>query len=111
MRETRDAQVSKFDFYAKHEQAQRLRKLSELLDQHPVFLYLVEQDFDKKGAKRTGARGLSLESILRCLLLKQMLGVSYEKLAFHLSDSPTCRTFARMRSGRSPSKSALQATD
>lgn len=110
MRETRDAQSSIFDFYAKHEKAQQLRELSELLDQHPIILSLVEHDFDKTNVANTGARGLSLESILRCLLLKQILCVSYEKLAFHLADSPTYRTFARVREERSPSKSALQAT-
>ena len=110
MRETRDAQASIFDFYSKHEKAQQLRELSELLDRHPIILHLIEPDFDQKDVNNTGARGLSLESILRCLLLKQMLGVSYDKLAFHLSDSPTYRTFARLRQGRSPSKSALQST-
>lgn len=110
MRETRDAQTSIFDFYSQHEKAQQLRRLSELLDQHPIILQLVEQDFDKNDVNQTGARGLSLESILRCLFLKQILGVSYEKLAFHLSDSPTYRTFARLRNGRSPCKSALQST-
>lgn len=109
MRETRDAQCSIFDFYSKHESARQLRDLSDLLDQNPIVLHLMEQDFNSKDIKNTGARGLSLESILRCLLLKQILGVSYNRLAFHLSDSPTYRTFARLGSGRSPSKSALQS--
>lgn len=110
MREIRDAQHSIFDFYSKHESSRQLRDLSDLLDQNPIVLQLVKQDFNNKDVKNTGARGLSLESILRCLLLKQILGVSYHRLAFHLSDSPTYRTFARLRIGRSPSKSALQAT-
>ena len=54
--------------------------------------------------------GLSIESILRCLVLKQTTQLSYHKLAFHLCDSPTYRTFARLRAGQSPSKSSLQAT-
>ena len=107
MRETHNAQSGIFDFYSKHEKSQELRRLSELLDQHPVFLHVIEQDFQNINVKNTGARGLSLESILRCLLLKQMLGVCYEKLAFNLSDS---RTFARLREGRSPCKSSLQST-
>jgi len=110
MRQNRNAQSSIFDFYSKHEQSQQLRKLSELLDQHPIILILVEKDFDQPCKRNTGARGLSFESILRCLLLKQILGVSYDKLAFHLSDSPTYRTFTRLHEGRSPSKSALQST-
>lgn len=57
-----------------------------------------------------GACGLSLESILRSLLLKQILKVSYRKLAFHLCDSPTYRSIARLRDGQTPSHSALQGT-
>ena len=68
------------------------------------------RDFDKANVASTGACGLSIESILRCLVLKQTTPLSYHKLAFHLCDSPTYRTFARLRAGQSPSKSALQAT-
>jgi len=110
MRETRNAQASIFDFYAPHEHAQQLRKLSELLDEHPIILTLINRDFDRKELANTGACGLSLESILRCLLLKQILRVSYRQLAFHLSDSPSYRAFARLRYGDSPCKSALQST-
>jgi len=102
--------ASIFDFYAQHEYAQQLRRLSELLDKHPIILSLVERDFDKKEVANTGAWGLTLESILRCLLLKQILRVSYRQLAFNLSDSPSYRTFVRLRSGQLPDKSALQAS-
>jgi hypothetical protein len=39
-----------------------------------------------------------------------LLGVSYRKLEFHLSDSPSYQAFTRLASGRSSGKSALQAT-
>lgn len=110
MRETRHAQSSIFDFFAPHEHGRQLKALSDLLDKHPGILDLIEQDFDKKDVARTGACGLSLESIFRCLLLKKILKVSYRKLAFHLCDSPTCRSFARLRDGWSPSHAALQGT-
>ena len=110
MRETRNAQPSIFDFYCEHEQGDELQLLSDLLDEHPAILVLIEEDFDKKDVAHTGACGLALESILRCLLLKQMLKVSYRDLAFHLCDSPTYRSFARLRNGQTPSHSNLQAT-
>ena len=110
MRQTRDAQTHLFNFYADHPMGQQLRKLSELLDRHPIILSLLEGDFDKRNVRERGARGLSLESIFRCLLLKQILNVSYYKLAFHLADSQTYRTFARLRPSCFPGKSALQAT-
>ena len=110
MRETRNAQASVFDFYSEHDKGKQLKALSDVLDQHPGILTLIEQDFSKHDVANTGARGLSLESIFRCLILKLTLGVSYRKLAFALSDSPTYRSFARLRGAQSPSSSALQAT-
>lgn len=110
MRETRNAQASIFDFYAKHELGQRFRQLSEKLDEYPRILNLVAQDFDNANVASTGACGLSVESIFRSLVLKQITGLSYQKLAFHLSDSPTYRAFVRLRPEQSPSKSALQST-
>jgi len=97
MRETRNAQMSVFDFYAKHELGKQLKDLSEILDEHPQLLSLIERDLREPGTASTGASGMSIESILRCLLLKQILGVSYNKLAFHLSDSLSYRTFARLK--------------
>ena len=68
------------------------------------------RDFDQTKVASTGACGLSIESILRCLVLKQTTPLSDHKLAFHLCDSPTYRTFARLKAGQLPSKSARQAT-
>jgi len=110
MRETRHAQSSIFDFYAEHELGQQLRELSELLDDYPGLLPLIELDLRDTDTACSGAKGLSVESVFRCLLLKQILQVSYEKLAFHLCDSPTYRTFARLNSEQFPSRSGLQAT-
>ena len=110
MRETRNAQSNIFDFYSEHDRGRQLKGLSDVLEQHAGVLSLVEQDFDKHDVASTGARGLSLESIFRCLVLKLILGVSYRELEFVLSDSPTYRRFARLRGAQSPSRSALQAT-
>jgi IS5 family transposase len=41
------------------------------------------------------------------MLLKQITGDSYEKLAFHLSDSSCYRSFARLPGHYKPGKSAL----
>jgi hypothetical protein len=47
-------------------------------------LNLIAEDFQFKELKATGRKGLSIESTFRCMLLKQITGDSYEKLAFHL---------------------------
>jgi IS5 family transposase len=110
MRETRNAQASVFDFYSEHDKGKQLKALSDLLDQHPSILTLIEHDFSKHDVANTGAKGLSLESIFRCLILKLALRASYRALEFALSDSPSYRSFARLRGAEAPSRSALQAT-
>lgn len=110
MRETRNAQASIFEHYSNHEYGIRLRKLSEVLDRHPEILALVAADLIDASVSAVGRPGLSAESVLRCLLLKQQRGFSYEQLAFHLSDSVTYRTFTRLPAHLSPSRSCLQST-
>lgn len=107
MREIRTAQTSLFDVYARHKFGEFLRRLSNLLDDQPQLLNLIAEDFQFKELKATGRKGLSIESTFRCMLLKQISGDSYEKLAFHLSDSSSYRSFARLAGHYSPSKSAL----
>jgi IS5 family transposase len=110
MRETRNAQASIFEEYSNHEYGVRLRKLSEVLDRHPGILDRVAADLIDASVSAVGRTGLSAESVLRCLVLKQQLGFSYEQLAFHLSDSVTYRTFTRLPAHLSPSRSCLQST-
>jgi transposase, IS5 family len=63
-----------------------------------------------ESVSNVGRCGLSVESIFRCLLLKQQLRVSYEQLSFHLSDSMTYRSFTRLTHDSMPSRSGLQST-
>lgn len=107
MRETHTAQTSIFDFYSKHEFSDFLHELSCVLDDHPDLLGLLETDLLTGGAQATGRKGLSVESIFRCMLLKQITQVSYKMLAFHLADSHSYRTFARLDRDCYPGKSAL----
>ena len=110
MRETRVAQISIFENYSKHEFGIRLKTLSHLLDTHDDILDLISVDLIDHSRKKVGRSGLTVESVFRCLLLKQQLGISYEKLAFHLSDSMSYRTFVRLPSHLFPCKSTLQST-
>ncbi len=110
MRETRIAQASIFENYSKHEFGTQLRALSNRLDQHPEILLLVADDLIDASLSKVGRSGLTVETIFRCMLLKQLLRVSYEQLAFNLSDSMTYRTFARLPATTMPSRSGLQST-
>ena len=110
MRVTRIAQRSIFEFYSEHDIGVQLRKLANILDEHPEILAILEKDLVNKSLKPVGCSGLTVETIFRCLLLKQQLGVSYDRLAFHLSDSISFRTFVRLPDHVNPKKSCLQST-
>lgn len=107
MRESRTAQSSIFDYYSNHERSNLFKNLSERLEMHPQLYRIIENDLLKKGTKETGRKGLSVESIFRCMLLKQITRVSYEQLSFLLTDSPSYRSFARLDRHCFPSKSTL----
>lgn len=108
MRETRTAQASIFDLYAQHELGRELEEISVTLDQLPELVQFITADLCKESTKETGRHGMSAESVLRCALLKQHRQLSYQVLAFHLEDSASFRCFARLPSGMTPRKSALQ---
>jgi IS5 family transposase len=110
MRVIRLTQVNVFESYSTHEFGVQLKNLSDFLDGHPDILTLVSQDLVNKSLNPVGRKGLSVENVFRCLLLKQQLWISYVRLAFHLSDSMSCRSFARLPDGLMPKKSCLQST-
>lgn len=110
MRQRRTAQISIFEIYSEHEHALRLQSLSRILDDAPQMLDILETDLIDQSRKNTGRCGLTVENILRCIILKQQLQVSYDQLAFHLSDSMTYRSFVRLDVGQEPKRSSLQAT-
>ena len=110
MRVTRIAQTSIFDNYSEHDIGVQLKTLSGVLDDHPEILAIIGEDLLAESTKPVGRSGLTVENVFRCLLLKQQLGVSYDRLAFHLSDSTSYRTFARLPYCLTPGRSCLQST-
>ena len=109
MRETRTAQTSIFESYAQHEQGVLLKHLSDVLDTHPQIIGLLKKDLIGQSCVDVGRKGLSVDSVFRCLLLKQKYRLSYDELSFRLLDSPTLQSFARLRPEAIPSRSSLQA--
>jgi len=109
MRETRTAQQSIFQSETDHEIARELKRMSDWLDTHPGLLDLVAQDVRSRRGSTRGRNGLTIESILRCAILKQYRQVDYRTLAFYLRDSVSFVEFARLEPGGGPSKSTLQA--
>jgi len=109
MRKKQRVQTSIFDYYVEHEIGHELKNISMLLDEHREILDWVEKDIQTINLKdESGRKGMSVESVLRCAILKQHRKLSYEELSFTLLDSLSCQTFARLTDGFVPKKSALQ---
>lgn len=108
MREKRSVQSSVFEIYAEHEIGKELEGISDWLDENPDLLARVEADVCNRNVEETGRKGLPVESVLRCALLKQYRQISYEELVFCLIDSATCQAFARLPMGWFPKKTTLQ---
>lgn len=109
MRTKRTSQVSIFDQFAQHDIGRELAGMSAWLDAHLNVLDGVAKDLKWLSVKATGRRGMTAESVLRCALLKQHRQLSYEELAFHLLDSASFQSFARLPMDFIPKKSALQS--
>jgi IS5 family transposase len=107
MRQSRIPQASIFEFYGAHETGQHLKAISSRLDAHPEILELAGAELIGDTTKATGRRGMSVDSIIRAALLKQMMGLSYDELSFYLADSFSYSSFARL--SMPVSASALQA--
>lgn len=112
MREKRTVQSSIFERYAEHEIGKELKGMSDWLDENPGLLDWVAADIKDRNVEHThkGRKGLPVESVLRCALLKQYRQVSYEELVFCLMDSASCQAFARLPMGWFPKKTTLQQT-
>ena len=108
MRENHTVQRSIFEHYAEHEIGLELKSMSAWLDQNMDLLGWVAADINPCTVEDTGRKGLSVESVLRCAILKQYRQLSYEDLVFCLMDSASCQTFARLSMRWFPRKSVLQ---
>jgi len=98
--------------YISHEIARDMEAIDGILHENRFELRpLVQKDLlDNGTSDALGRNGLNADQVLRLLVVKQMHGLSYRKLEFHLEDSRTFRTFCRFGFGDSlPGKSSIQA--
>ena len=102
-------QFSIFETYAKHELGLELSTISTFLDDHPQILDIAAKDLIRVNAATAGCKGLTVENVIRCAIIKQQHQFSYYELAFHLEDSNSFRAFARLHHLQ-PKKSCLQKT-
>jgi IS5 family transposase len=81
-----------------HPQAIELENISRILDANPTICDLAMQDLCEvnKKDRRSGARGMTADQVVRAAIAKQMLSFTYKELAFHIIDSNSLRRFMRI---------------
>jgi len=96
--------------FVEHVHAEELAAIGRVLDACPELERLVQHDLLRGGvAANRGRPGMTAAQVLRIVVLKQMRALSYDALAFHLSDSQSYRAFCRLGIlGASVKKSTLQ---
>ena len=108
MRQKKSPQLSVFHTLAVTEIGKELEAISLIIDETPRMLDPIYHDLVGVKLTDNGRTGMTAEQVLRCAILKQYRNMSYEELAFHLTDSRIFRAFARLERTQRPSSSTLQ---
>jgi len=112
MREKQQKQLPLMESGSSHPQQRELDAISTIIDNTPNICGYVLQDLNKGKIikRRTGARGMSADQVLRAAVVMRLFGFTYEQLAFHIFDSRSLRIFCRIGfAGKGFKKSALNA--
>jgi IS5 family transposase len=109
MRQFHEAQLALRPAWGVHQHSRELAQIARLLDAHPQIAERVQADLLRGRRCDTGRPGLDGGQVLRVALLKQIHGLSYRELEFHLQDSEAFRAFVGLGFDARPSYQALQA--
>jgi len=98
MREKWQKQMPLMAHILDHPQSQELEVISAIINANPTICRYILQDLNrgKSESQRAGAKGMSADQVLRCLVVKTLYGFTYEELAFHIVDSRSLRWFCRI---------------
>lgn len=108
MRQFRENQLSLTPTWGPHQHSRELQMIAKVLESHPQLGEFVHGDLVGGRRADTGRRGLSGDQVLRIALLKQIHGLSYRELEFHLQDSAAFRSFVGLGLGEWPRFQTLQ---
>jgi IS5 family transposase len=109
MRKILNPQTSIFESYGEHETGRQLKIISDILDANSSIIDIAAKVIVNPKTEETGRNGLTVETIIRAGLLKQMMGLTYDELSFYLQDSISYFTFSRLDNIKGPSKTCLQS--
>ena len=98
MREKWPKQMPLMSHILDHAQSKELEVISGIIDANAIICERILQNLirGKSEAQRAGAKGMSAEQVLCCIVVKILFGFTYEELAFHIVDSQSLRWFCRI---------------
>jgi len=108
MRQFRVSQLVLVPTWGEHQHSQELAMVGRILEENPEVAKLVHADVIGGVNELTGRPGLSGDQVLRIALLKQIHGLSYRELEFHLEDSAAFRAFVGLALDENPRFKTLQ---
>lgn len=108
MRQFRESQLSLTPTWGPHQHTRELQMIARILEAHPQLGEFVHRDLVGERRADTGRRGLSGDQVLRIALLRQIHGLSYRELEFHLQDSAAFRSFVGLGLNEWPRFQTLQ---
>ena len=107
MRVICDTQM-RLEFYQSHSKmSKKLKEISEILQKDVSFLQKVAEDFKTPKGSPAGAKGMTIEQVVRVAILKQLRQLGYEELYDELNDNLSYRRFAKIHEGEVPKKMTL----
>jgi IS5 family transposase len=112
MREKQQKQMPLLEPRSDHPQARELEAISNIIDNTHTICDYILQDLNRGKIikRRTGARGMSADQVLRTAIVMRLFEFTYEELAFHISDSRCLQRFFRIGfEDKGLKKSALNA--
>lgn len=109
MRQFRETQLSLRPNWGRHQHTRELQMAARILDEHPEIGALADRELVGECRADTGRPGLNGDQVVRIALLKQIHGLSYRELEFHLQDSVAFRAFVGLDFERTPSFQTLQS--
>lgn len=108
MRRFRKVQLALKPQWGAHQHSQELAEVARILEALPELGRAVQRDLVGPRRADVGRSGLDGDQVLRIALLKQMHGLSYRELAFHLEDSSAFRAFVGLEFDQKPKHQTLQ---
>ncbi len=98
----------RLEFYQSNSKmSKKLQKISDILQKNVSFLEKVAADFKTPKGSPAGAKGMSIEQVVRIAILKQLRQLGYEELFDELNDNISYRRFAKIHEGEVPKKTTL----